>query len=86
MPHHQSAKKRVRQTKTRTILNRTHSSTTKTAIKKMRLAISDGNKAEASKLLPTIQSLLARLAKKGIVKSNTAARKTSRLTAQINKL
>lgn len=86
MPHHKSAKKRVRQTETRTARNRAQTSETRTAIKKVRNAIEAKDKAGASKLLTTAQSLLARLAKKGSIKGNTAARRTGRLAAQINKL
>ena len=86
MPHHKSAKKRVRQTKVRTLLNRISSSTSRTAIKKLRLAITHKDKTEALKLLSMTQSLLARLAKRGIIKPNTAARKTSRLASQVDKI
>lgn len=86
MPHHKSAKKRVRQTKVRTTRNVSLLSETKSAIKKVRLAITEKDKNSATTLLTNAQSLLAKLAKKGVIKSNTAARKTSRLTGQIKGL
>ena len=86
MPQHQSAKKRVRQTKARTALNRSQESSARSAVKKMRTAISQGKKEEALKVLPLVQSRLALLAKKGIIKPNTAARKASRLAIQANRL
>ena len=86
MPHHKSAKKRVRQTKVRTARNVSLLSETRTAIKKVRLAITEKDKTTAATLLTNAQSLLAKLAKKGVIKQNTAARKTSRLTGQIKGL
>ena len=86
MPHHKSAKKRVRQTLKRTEMNKVKSTQTKTVLKKIRAAIADNNKSDAVELLPKTQQLLARLAKSGAIKANTAARTTSRLSGQINKL
>lgn len=86
MPHHKSAKKRVRQTIKRTQLNKAKITMVKNTLKKVRAAISTGDKETATTLLPTTQKLLARLAKTGIIKQNTAARKTGRLASQINKL
>jgi small subunit ribosomal protein S20 len=86
VPHHKSAKKRVRQTKVRTARNSSIMSETRTAIKKVRSAIADKDKSTAASLLTNAQALLAKLSKKGIIKPNTAARKTSRLSSQINGL
>ena len=86
MPHHKSAKKRVRQTEKRTARNKSQFSEVKTFTKKLRAAITEKNKSEASKLLPTIQGLLDKLSKKGIIKPETSARKNSRFAAQIAKL
>ena len=86
MPHHKSAKKRVRQTERRTELNKSLKSRTKSAVKAVRLAISENKKDDAQKSMTLVQKYLARLAKKGIIKKNTAARQTSRLTSQVSKL
>jgi len=86
VPHHKSAKKRVRQTTTKTSNNKSKVSRTKGLVKAIRLAISENKKDEALKLLPTVQSMFGRLAKNNIIKPNTAARKTARLTNQISKL
>ena len=86
MPHHKSAKKRVRQTKVRTARNTAIMSEARTAIKKVRAAITEKDKSTAGTLLTGAQSLLSKLAKKGIIKQNTAARKTSRLASQIKSL
>ena len=86
MANHKSAKKRARQTEVRNARNTAQRSAVKSAIKNTRTAITEGNKEAANKLLLSTQKLLDRLAKKGIIKSNTAARKTSRLAGQVNKL
>ena len=86
MPHHKSAKKRVKQTKTRTALNRSQMSAARTAIKKVHTAIDGKDKKAALAAIPQMQSLLDRLAKKGVVARNTAARKTGRLITQIGRL
>lgn len=85
MPHHKSAKKRVRQTATRTKRNKIKTTMARTAEKKIQTAVEAGDKEGASKLLVQAQSLLARLAKTGVIKPNTAARKTSRLTKFVAK-
>ncbi len=86
MPHHKSAKKRVRQTEKRTELNKSLKSRTKSAVKAVRIAIEENKKEDALKSITLVQKYLARLAKKGIIKKNTAARQTSRLTSQVTKL
>ena len=86
MPHHKSAKKRVRQTERRMLRNKIRNSMTKTAIKKVRTAIEAKNKEKAMELFPEVQSRLARLAKIGVIKLNSAARRTSRLAQQIAKI
>lgn len=86
MANHKSAEKRARQTKVRTARNKSQTSSVRSAVKKVRAAIEANDKSAAAKLLVTAQSLLDRLAKTGVIKNNTAARKTGRLAAAINKL
>ena len=86
MPHHKSAVKRVRQTKVKTQRNKTKITMVKNTVKKIQTAIKAGDKATAATELTNAQSKLARLAKVGVIKANTAARKTSRLTAAVKKL
>lgn len=86
MAHHKSAKKRIRQTVTKTLRNKIQISETRTAIKAIQVAITEGKKEEASKMLPHLQSLFGKLQQKGILKKNTAARRTSRLVKQVTKL
>ena len=86
MPHHKSAKKRVRQTITRTARNKIKTSMARSAEKKLRGFAEAGDKENASKVLVETQSLFSKMAKHGIIKPNTAARKTSRLTKLVSSL
>lgn len=76
MPRIKSAKKRMRQTKTRTARNRAQRSQLRTAVKKVR---STAGSPEAAAALTTAEQLLDRAARKRLVHPNTAARQKSRL-------
>lgn len=85
MANHKSAKKRAKQSLVKNERNTAKKTAVKTVVKKLRLALSEGNKQSASELLVSAQKLLARLAKVGIINRQSAARKTSRLADQVNK-
>lgn len=76
MPRIKSAKKRMRQTKTRTARNRAQRSQLRTAVKKVRTS---AGTPEAPQALATAEKLLDRAARKRLVHPNTAARQKSRL-------
>jgi small subunit ribosomal protein S20 len=84
--NHKSAKKRARQSIVRNERNTIKKSATRNALKAIRTAIEASDKATATGLLAGTQKLLARLSKHGVIKPNAAARTTSRLAGQINKL
>lgn len=86
MANHKSAEKRAKQSIVKNARNTAKSSAVKTAIKKLRKAISEGNKSGSSELLVNAQRLIARLAKSGVIKKGAASRKTSRLASQVSKL
>jgi small subunit ribosomal protein S20 len=86
MAHHQSAKKRIRQTERRTAVNRARVSRIRTFIKKVETAIASGDKAAAETALREAQPEIQRGVGRGMVHRNTAARKLSRLSARIKKL
>ena len=86
MPHHKSAEKRLRQTETRTAVNRSRMSRVRTFVKKVELAIGSGDKAAAQSALQLAQPELHRATSKGVMHKNTVARKLSRLSARINAL
>ncbi|NLA25345.1 MAG: 30S ribosomal protein S20 [Bacteroidales bacterium] len=83
MAHHQSAKKRIRQTEKRRLHNKYYARTTRNAVRRLR-AMSD--KQEAEKLLPEVTSMLDKLAKKNIIHKNKAANLKSSLATHVNKL
>jgi small subunit ribosomal protein S20 len=84
--NHKSAKKRNRQAIVARSRNRAAKSRVRTVIKALRIAIGTNDKAKAAELLLSTQSLLGRLSKSPAIKKSTAARKTSRLAAQVAKL
>lgn len=86
MANHKSSIKRARQTVKKNTANTLMTSTTRTMVKNVRLAIENKDKAKAQELMSQAQSLLSTLAKKGVIKRNTAARKISRLAAQAAKI
>jgi small subunit ribosomal protein S20 len=86
MPHHKSAEKRLRQTETRTAVNRARLSRVRTFVKKVETAIDSGDKASALSALQEAQPELHRATSKGVMHRNTVARKLSRLSSRINAL
>lgn len=86
MANHKSSKKRIRQTETRTEVNRARESRIRTFIKKVEAAIAGGKQADAQQAFKEAQPELMRGVTKGVVKMGTASRKLSRLSARIKKL
>ena len=86
MAHHKSAKKRIRQTETRTERNRARVSRVRTFIKKVEQAIASGNRDVAQQALVEAQPEIHRGVSRGVLHRNTAARKISRLTARVRTL
>ncbi len=83
LANHKSAAKRARQELRRTARNSQTKSTVRTAEKKLRLAITE-NKIDSTKdLLKAYISKVAKMASKGIIHKNQAARKISRLSSQV---
>lgn len=83
MPRIQSAKKRMRQTKARTLRNKQQRSALRTAVKKVRGATSA---QDAQAALAEAGKLLDRAGRKNLVHRNTAARTKSRLAKAAAKL
>ena len=75
MPRIKSAKKRMRQSRPRTALNRTQRSALRTALKKVRTATGEA----ARKAYDEAVSLIDRAGRKRIIHPNAAARQKSRL-------
>ena len=83
MAQHKSAKKRIRRTERRTVVNSARRSRIRTFVTKVELAIADGKKDEAAAALKAAQPEIQRGVTKGVVQRNTASRKISRLNARI---
>lgn len=83
MAQHASAKKRIRQTKKRTEINRMRMSRLRTFLRKVETAISGGNKEDALAAFRLAQPELMRGTTKGVVHRNTVSRKLSRLAQRI---
>ena len=80
MPRTKSAKKQLRQATGRTARNRSHRSTLRTAIKKLRRLI--GTK-DAKPAFLEAEKQLDRAGRKGLIHPNTAARHKSRLAKRV---
>jgi small subunit ribosomal protein S20 len=83
MASHKSAKKRIRTTERRRVINKGNESKIKTLVKKV---LSSTNKEEAEKAYKDAVSVLDRSVIKGIIHKNNAARKKAVITRHINKL
>jgi small subunit ribosomal protein S20 len=83
VPKIKSAKKAMRQARSRTVRNRAQRSELRTAVKHVRAAASAD---AAAKAYIIAARLLDRAARKGLIHKNNAARHKSRLAAMLKKL
>ncbi len=83
MAHHQSAKKRIRQTEARRLHNKYYARTTRNAVRKLRNIT---EKSEAQEMLPKVTAMLDKLAKRNIIHNNKAANIKSSLAKHVNEL
>ena len=81
-----SVLKNIRQTERRTTINRTHRSSVRTAVKKIRGLISAGKIEEARQLVPETYRALDRAIQQRVLHENTANRYKSRLSVACNAL
>jgi small subunit ribosomal protein S20 len=79
-----SALKRVRVAERNRLHNRPYRSAARTLVKKAELAIQNGERAEATEAVQRAVAMLDRVAGKGIIHKNNAARRKSRLMAKFN--
>ncbi|GAA4817779.1 30S ribosomal protein S20 [Litoribaculum gwangyangense] len=80
MANHKSALKRIRSNEAKRVVNKYQHKTTRSAIKKLR-ELTDKKEAEA--LLPSVVSMLDKLAKKNIIHNNKAANLKSGLAKHV---
>ena len=83
MANHKSALKRIRSNEKKRLRNRFQHKTTRNAIRRLR-ELKD--KKEAKKLLPSVISMIDKLAKKNIIHANKAANIKSKLTKRVTAL
>ena len=86
MANIKSAKKRAIQAEKRRKHNASRRSMVRTYVKKVVATIATGDKANAQQAFNAAQPLLDRMATKGLIHKNKAARHKSRLNAQIKAL
>lgn len=83
MPQHQSAKKRVRQAAKRRERNHSQRSKMRTLVKKV---LDTTDKKEAQAYYREAVSYLDKMAAKGLIHQNKAARRKAKLTKHVNNL
>ena len=86
MANIKSAKKRAKQTVVRNTRNVAQRSMLRTAVKKVVKALDANDAAGAETAFASAQPLLDRMAARGLIHRNKAARHKSRLTARIKAL
>jgi small subunit ribosomal protein S20 len=86
MANTKSAKKAARQIARRTVVNKSRRSRVRSAVRKVELAISAGDRAAALAAMTEAEPAIIRGAQKGIIHRNAARRKVSRLAHSIAKL
>ncbi|MBR4553129.1 MAG: 30S ribosomal protein S20 [Bacteroidaceae bacterium] len=83
MANHKSALKRIRQSAARRLRNRYYAKTMRNAVRRLR-ATTDS--AEAREMLPKVQKMLDKLAKRNTIHRNKAANIKSSLAKHVNSL
>ena len=86
MANHSSAKKALRQTIKKTLINKSRISRIKTYIKKVQQAITSGSIKEAKEAFIIAQSEVMKGVSKKVLKLNTASRKISRLAQKLKSM
>ena len=84
MANSKSARKRIRINEQKRLRNRPYRSAARTYVKKAELAIQAGEVDAASVAVGDAISMLDRVASKGVIHPNNAARRKSRLMAKYN--
>ena len=86
MANSASAKKRIRQTEKRTIVNRARLGEVRSAVRRVAEAIASGDQAAAKAALLAAQPLMARSAQRRVLDRNAASRKLSRLSNRVKEM
>lgn len=83
MANSAQAKKRARQAEKHRQHNASLRSMMRTHVKKVAKAVAEGRKEDAAKLFAEATPVIDRMARKGLIHKNKAARHKSRLNAQL---
>ena len=86
MANNKQSKKRILINETKRLRNRPYRSAARTYVKKAEVAIRNGNQDAAATAVGDALSMLDRVASKGIIHRNNAARRKSRLMKKFNQL
>jgi small subunit ribosomal protein S20 len=86
MANTSSARKATRKIARRTEINKGRRSKLRSFVRKVEEAIATGDRAKALDALREAEPVIMRAAQKGVVHSNAASRKVSRLTHSVAKL
>ena len=86
MANSRQAKKRIRQTARRTMVNSDRRSRVRTFVRKAEEAIASGDQTAAAQAFQQAEPELMRGAQKGAFERRAASRKVSRLAMRINKM
>jgi small subunit ribosomal protein S20 len=86
LANHKSAIKRNRQNEKRSDRNRGLRTQVKSHIKKVLTAVDEKNAEEAQKSLREAETVIAKVASKGVLHSRAASRKISGLAKKVNQL
>ena len=86
MANHKSAIKRARQSEEQRVRNRSRKTRMKNVIRDLDEVIAGKSPEKAAEQLKKAVSVIAKTASKGVVHKNTASRKISRLTREVNAL
>lgn len=86
MPITKGAKKAHRQSERKHVFNIRRKAAMKDAEKAVQKAITSSDSTKAKELLPTVYKAIDKAAKRGVIKSNTADRKKSRITVRVKNI
>lgn len=86
MANSKSAEKRIRVAERRRLRNKPHRTEARSSVRKAEALLVDGEPGEALAAVQHAISTLDRVASKGVIHRNNAARRKSRLMAKLNKV
>jgi small subunit ribosomal protein S20 len=84
LANHKSAIKRARQNEIRRLRNKGTKTRIKSIVKDLRSSVGEASGEETKVKMNTVQSVIDKASKKGVIHKRTAARKISRLTKLAN--